>query len=67
MEPWHKKVNMHDVVALLEDKSAKHFTSRVRSWILLWPDGCFFDLKGEGMRLDEKQRTLAMTLETGNV
>jgi len=27
MEPWHKKVNMHDVVALLEDKSAKHFES----------------------------------------
>jgi hypothetical protein len=27
---------------------------------------CFFDLKGEGMRLDEKQRTLAMTLETGD-
>jgi hypothetical protein len=28
---------------------------------------CFFDLMGEEMRLDEKQRTIAMTLETGNV
>jgi hypothetical protein len=27
---------------------------------------CFFDLKGEGMRLDEKQRSIAMTPETGN-
>jgi hypothetical protein len=27
---------------------------------------CFIDRKGEGMRLDEKQRTIAMTLETGN-